>query len=163
MSLTNLEDVLEHDLKDLYSAEKQLVEALPKMSKAATSAKLKKAFDMHLEVTKEQLKRVEEAGKALGVSVTGHTCEGMKGLVKEGDGLIKENDKGEALDVALIGAAQRVEHYEIAAYGTAVAHAEELGKKDVVKLLKKSLEEESKANEELTTIAEGGVNERAAA
>ncbi|HET8984702.1 MAG TPA: ferritin-like domain-containing protein [Trueperaceae bacterium] len=163
MSLTNLEDVLEHDLKDLYSAEKQLVEALPKISTATTSTRLKKAIDKHLEATKEHLKRVEEAGKAAGVTVTGHTCEGMKGLIKEGDGLIKENEKGEALDVALIGAAQRVEHYEIAAYGTAIAHAEELGHKDIVKLFKKTLEEESMANEELTAIAEGGMNERAAA
>jgi len=163
MPLTDLKDVFEHELKDLYSAEQQLVEALPKMAAAATSSKLKKALEMHLQVTQEQLKRVEEVGKAVGATVTGHTCEGMKGLVKEGDGVIKEGKKGLALDAALIGAAQRIEHYEIAAYGTAVAHAEELGLKDAAKKLQKTLDEEGKANEELTKIAEGAVNERAAA
>lgn len=163
MKLTNLEDVLHHELQDLYSAEKQLVEALPKMAQAATNLRLKKALENHLELTKKHVTRIEELGKSLGAKVTGHTCEGMKGLIKEGDGLIKGNEKGEALDVALIGAAQRVEHYEIAAYGTAVAHAKELGHDEAAKTLQKTLDEEGKADKELTSIAEMGVNERAAA
>ena len=163
MQLSNLNDVFEHGLKDLYSAEKQLVEALPKMAEAASNDKLKKAFEKHLEVTKEQLKRVEEIGKELGKTVTGHTCEGMKGIIKEGESIVKDGKKGHALDAALIGAAQRVEHYEIAAYGTAVAHAEELGHKDVAKKLQKTLDEESKANEQLTDLAENTINQKAEA
>lgn len=145
------------------SAEKQLVEALPKMAEAASNDKLKKAFEKHLEVTKEQLKRVEEIGKELGKTVTGHTCEGMKGIIKEGESIVKDGKKGHALDAALIGAAQRVEHYEIAAYGTAVAHAEELGHKDAAKKLQKTLDEESKANELLTDLAESTINQKAEA
>lgn len=163
MSLTDLKSVFEHDLKDVYSAEKQLVEALPILAKAASSSKLQKAIENHLEVTKEHLSRVEEIGKDLGITVTGHTCEGMKGLIKEGDSIMKDGKSGPALDAALIGAAQRVEHYEMAAYGTAVAHAKELGHTAAAKKLQKTLDEESKANEELTDIAEGAVNERAAA
>lgn len=163
MQLSNLNDVFEHGLKDLYSAEKQLVEALPKMAEAASNDKLKKAFEKHLEVTKEQLKRVEEIGKELGKTVTGHTCEGMKGIIKEGESIVKDGKKGHALDAALIGAAQRVEHYEIAAYGTAVAHAEELGHKDAAKKLQKTLDEESKANELLTDLAESTINQKAEA
>lgn len=163
MQLSNLNDVFEHGLKDLYSAEKRLVEALPKMAEAASNDKLKKAFEKHLEVTKEQLKRVEEIGKELGKTVTGHTCEGMKGIIKEGESIVKDGKKGHALDAALIGAAQRVEHYEIAAYGTAVAHAEELGHKDAAKKLQKTLDEESKANELLTDLAESTINQKAEA
>ncbi|HZJ10514.1 MAG TPA: ferritin-like domain-containing protein [Trueperaceae bacterium] len=163
MQLTNLKDVLVHELKDLYSAEKQLIEALPRVAKAASSAKLKNAIEKHLEVTKKQLTRIEEAGKSIGATVTGHTCEGMKGLVKEADGLIKENEKSEALDAALISAAQRIEHYEIAAYGSAVEFAKELGHNDVASMLQKTLDEEGKADKELTAIAESSVNERAVA
>src|SRR5690606_24173155 len=109
----------------------------------------------------EQVKRLEEVGKTLGTAVTGHACEGMKGLIKEGQGLIEENETGEALDVALIGAAQRIEHYEIAGYGTAVALAKELGQAEVARTLQKTLDEEGDAAEKLTKIAEGWVNERA--
>lgn len=133
------------------------------MAEAASNDKLKKAFEKHLEVTKEQLKRVEEIGKELGKTVTGHTCEGMKGIIKEGESIVKDGKKGHALDAALIGAAQRVEHYEIAAYGTAVAHAEELGHKDAAKKLQKTLDEESKANELLTDLAESTINQKAEA
>ncbi len=163
MQLNNLEDVLKHEIQDLHSAEKQLVEALPKMAKAASSTKLQNAFEKHLEVTKEQLARIEEVGKALGAKLNGHVCEGMKGLIKEADGLLKENDPSEALDVALISAAQRVEHYEIGAYGSAVEFAKELGHDDVAKKLQKTLDEEGEADKQLTKIAESGVNERAQA
>jgi len=163
MQLNNLEDVLAHEIQDLHSAEKQLVAALPKMAKAATSSKLQKAFEKHLDVTKEQLKRIEEVGKKIGIELDGHVCEGMKGLIKEASGLIEENEMNEALDVALISAAQRVEHYEIGAYGSAVEFAKELGHDDAAKMLQMTLDEEGAADKELTKIAEGGVNERAQA
>jgi ferritin-like metal-binding protein YciE len=163
MKLNDLQDVLAHEVKDLYSAEKQLVAALPKLAKAATDTKLRQAMEKHLEVTKEQLKRLEEVGKQLGTEVTGHACEGMKGLIKEAEGLLDENEPSEALDVALISAAQRVEHYEIAGYGSAVAFAKELGHHDVAKTLQKTLDEEGEADKELTAIAESRVNERAEA
>lgn len=163
MRLTELKDVLHHEIKDLYSAEKQLVEALPKMAKAATSSKLRQALEQHLDVTKDQVTRLERVGEALGMKVTGHTCEGMKGLIKEGSSLISENEKGEALDAALIGAAQRVEHYEMAGYGTAVELAKQLGHEDAVELLQQTLDEEGEADKELTKIAQSGVNERAVA
>lgn len=163
MRLNDLRDVLTHEVKDLYSAEKQLVAALPKLAKAATDTKLRQAMEKHLEVTKEQLKRLEEVGKQLGTEVTGHACEGMKGLIKEAEGLLDENEPSEALDVALISAAQRVEHYEIAGYGSAVAFAKELGHHDVAKTLQKTLDEEGEADKELTAIAESRVNERAEA
>ncbi|HEX7001460.1 MAG TPA: ferritin-like domain-containing protein [Trueperaceae bacterium] len=163
MQLNNLEDVLAHEIQDLHSAEKQLVAALPKMAKAATSSKLQKAFEKHLDVTKEQLKRIEDVGKQIGIKLDGHVCEGMKGLIKEASGLIQENEMSEALDVALISAAQRVEHYEIGAYGSAVEFAKELGHDDAAKMLQMTLDEEGAADKELTKIAEGGVNERAQA
>ncbi|HEX7040338.1 MAG TPA: ferritin-like domain-containing protein [Trueperaceae bacterium] len=163
MRLTDLQDVLAHEVKDLYSAEKQLVEALPKMAKAATDDRLRQAMEKHLEVTREQVRRLEEVGRTLGSEVTGHACEGMKGLIKEADGLLKDNDPSEALDAALISAAQRVEHYEIAAYGSAVAFAKELGHHDVARTLQTTLDEEGAADKELTAIAESRVNQRAEA
>ena len=163
MRLNDLRDVLTHEVKDLYSAEKQLVEALPKMAEAAHDSRLRKAMEKHLEATKEQVKRLEEVGEMLGTEVTGHACEGMKGLIKEAQGLLDENEPGAALDVALIAAAQRVEHYEIAGYGSAVAFAKELGQHDVARALQKTLDEEGEADEELTAIAESRVNQRAEA
>lgn len=163
MRLNDLKDVLAHEVKDLYSAEKQLVEALPKLAEAAKDARLREAMEKHLEVTKEQVKRLERVAKELGTEVTGHACEDMKGLIKEAEGLLKENDPGEALDVALISAAQRVEHYEIAAYGSAVAFAKELGHREVAKALQETLDEEGEADEALTEIAESRVNARAEA
>lgn len=163
MQLSNLEDVLVHEIQDLYSAEKQLIEALPKMAKAASSSKLQQALEKHLEVTKEQLKRIEKVGESIGAKVNGHVCEGMKGLIKEADSILKENEPSEALDVALISAAQRVEHYEIGAYGSAVEFAKELGHDEAAKMLQKTLDEEGAADKELTKIAESGVNERAQA
>src|SRR5690606_768529 len=163
MRLNDLRDVLTHEVKDLYSAEKQLVEALPKMAEAAHDSRLRQAMENHTEATKEQVKRLEEVGEMLGTEVTGHACEGMKGLIKEAQGLLDENEPGAALDVALISAAQRVEHYEIAGYGSAVAFAKELGQHDVARALQKTLDEEGEADEELTAIAESRVNQRAEA
>lgn len=163
MKLQNLSDVFHHELTDLYSAEKQLTHALPKLARAASTQKLQNAFEEHLEQTKEHVERIEEVGKMLDMEVTGHTCEAMKGLVKEGEELLKENDPGEALDAALIAAAQRVEHYEIAAYGSARTFARRLGHDGAAKILDQTLDEESATDEKLTKIAEADVNERAEA
>jgi ferritin-like metal-binding protein YciE len=161
-----MEDLMVHELQDLRSAEEQLVEALPKMAAAANSAQLKKAFNDHLKQTKTHLTRAEKALEHLGKGPGNMKCKGMEGLVKEGDEAIKDVTDPETLDAALIGAAQRVEHYEIAGYGTARAHAEELGLTEIADLLQLTLDEEGEANKLMTQIAEGrmtsGVNERAA-
>lgn len=160
MKLETLEDVLTHEIQDLYSAENQIIEAIPKMAKAATSDKLRKAFEDHLKETEEQAKRLEEAAEILGIEAKGHMCEGMKGLLKEGEKLL-EQEPNEVLDAALISAAQRVEHYEIAGYGCALTYAQLLDENEVVEILKPSIEEEKKADELLTYIAEREVNKKA--
>ena len=166
MKIQSMEDLMVHELQDLRSAEEQLVEALPKMAAAANSAQLKKAFNDHLKQTKTHLTRAEKALEHLGKGPGNMKCKGMEGLVKEGDEAIKDVTDPETLDAPLIGAAQRVEHYEIAGYGTARAHAEELGLTEIADLLQLTLDEEGEANKLMTQIAEGrmtsGVNERAA-
>ena len=166
MKIQSMEDLMVHELQDLRSAEEQLVEALPKMAAAANSAQLKKAFNDHLKQTKTHLTRAEKALEHLGKGPGNMKCKGMEGLIKEGDEAIKDVTDPETLDAALIGAAQRVEHYEIAGYGTARAHAEELGLTEIADLLQLTLDEEGEANKLMTQIAEGrmtsGVNERAA-
>ena len=166
MKIESMEDLLVHELQDLRSAETQLVEALPKMAQAASAASLKKAFDAHLKQTKTQITRLDKALEHMGKGPGNIKCKGMEGLVKEGDEAIKDVTDPQTLDAALIGAAQRVEHYEIAGYGTARAHAEELGLMDIADLLQVTLDEEGETNKLLTQRAEGrmtsGVNERAA-
>ena len=166
MKIESMEDLLVHELQDLRSAETQLVEALPKMAQAASAASLKKAFDAHLKQTKTQITRLDKALEHMGKGPGNIKCKGMEGLVKEGDEAIKDVTDPQTLDAALIGAAQRVEHYEIAGYGTARAHAEELGLTEIADLLQLTLDEEGEANKLMTQIAEGrmtsGVNERAA-
>ncbi|MBP8949402.1 MAG: ferritin-like domain-containing protein [Candidatus Promineofilum sp.] len=166
MKIQSMEDLMVHELQDLRSAEEQLVEALPKMAEAASSAQLQKAFNAHLKQTKTQLTRVEKALESLGKGPGNMKCKGMEGLVKEGDEVIKNVTDAQTRDAALIGAAQRVEHYEIAGYGTARAHAEELGLTEIADLLQITLDEEGQTNTLLTQLAEGrmtsGVNERAA-
>ena len=150
----NLREVLIDELKDLFSAENQLVKALPKMEKKAASPQLKLAFRSHLSETKNHVERLKDAGKALGTSLTGKSCKAMEGLVKEGGEVLEQESKNPALiDALLIGAAQRVEHYEIAAYGTARAMAEELGEAQVVKLLNSTIKEEGAADKKLTEIS----------
>ena len=166
MKIQSMEDLMVHELQDLRSAEEQLVEALHKMAEAASSAQLQKAFNAHLKQTKTQLTRVEKALESLGKGPGNMKCKGMEGLVKEGDEVIKNVTDAQTRDAALIGAAQRVEHYEIAGYGTARAHAEELGLTEIADLLQITLDEEGQTNTLLTQLAEGrmtsGVNERAA-
>jgi ferritin-like metal-binding protein YciE len=147
------------DLKDLYSAENQLVKALPKMATAATSPDLRSGFEKHLEQTKDHVKRLETIFTQLDESPKGKKCKGMEGLIKEGAEAIDEYD-GELLDAALIGAAQRVEHYEMAGYGTVSAFAEELGKSTHASLLTETLEEEKETDQKLTELA-ADVNSKA--
>jgi ferritin-like metal-binding protein YciE len=161
MKLKTLEDLLHHELKDLYSAETQLVKALPKMAEAADNEDLRAAFEEHLEQTKTHVERLEEAGEILGKKLTGHTCKAMKGLIEEGSDLIAEDADPAVKDAGLIGAAQRVEHYEIAGYGTARTLAEQLGKDDIAELLEETLEEEKETDERLTELAESHINAEA--
>ena len=143
------------ELKDLYSAENQLVKALPKMAKAADSGELRRKFEEHLEQTKGQLHRLETIFKSLNESPKGKKCMGMEGLVKEGGEVMKEGFEGALMDAALIGSAQRVEHYEIAAYGTACEFAQILGESEHASLLNETLQEEKETDEKLTELAKG--------
>lgn len=153
-----LEDLYVDLLKDLYSAEKQLTKALPKMAKNAQSSDLRKAFEDHLKQTEKQAERIERIFAEMEGSPRGKKCVGMEGLIEEGNEVIKEAAEPEAADAGMIAAAQKVEHYEIAGYGTARAWARHLGFEDAAKLLDQTLEEESMANELLTRIAESHVN-----
>ena len=160
MRVESMEDLLIDELKDLYSAEKQIVRSLPKLAKEVTSPELKQALLDHLEETKGQVSRLEEIGKIVGKGMTGKTCAGMKGVLEEGSEVLEDRDKGPVLDAALISAAQRVEHYEMAGYGSAREFARILNLKDVADLLDETLAEEKAADEKLTTIAKQ-VNEDA--
>ena len=152
--LKSLEVLLQQEIKDLYSAENQLVKALPKMARAATSPDLQGAFKTHLEETKVHAQRLEEVAKLLEITPKGKVCTAMQGLVEEGSEVIEEDGEGTIKDLALIGAAQKVEHYEIAGYGTARALAEALGLEEVVELLQTTLDEEGNTDELLTGLAE---------
>jgi ferritin-like metal-binding protein YciE len=162
MKLDSLEDLFVHELKDLLSAEKQLVKALPKMAKGAASEALKESIENHLEQTKVHVERLETIFEDLGKAARAEHCKGMEGLIEEGSKLLEEDGEDMVKDAALIGAAQRVEHYEIAAYGTARALAELLGNKQAVKLLQQTLDEEKETDEKLTELATSEVNLEAA-
>jgi ferritin-like metal-binding protein YciE len=158
ITLDNLGNVLLLQLRDLYSAEQQLVEALPKMAKAASSTELKSAFKTHLQETRGQVVRLEKAFQTLGESPEGETCEAMKGLIAEGAEIIDAEGEPDVKDAALIAAAQRVEHYEIAGYGCARAFARRLGRNQIADLLQTTIDEEANADKILTEIAENVVN-----
>lgn len=151
--LTTIKELLIHSVKDLYSAETQLVKALPKMAKAATDADLKAGFETHLEETKTHVERLEQVAELLGATPRGLSCKAMKGLVEEGEETIKAEGDASILDLALIAAAQKVEHYEISGYGSARALAEALGNQDIVDLLQQTLDEEAATDEKLTGAA----------
>jgi ferritin-like metal-binding protein YciE len=153
MSDKGLKELYVEELKDIYNAENQLVKALPKLAKAAASDQLRQGFREHLEQTQEHVARLEQIFEMLEESPKGKKCAGMQGLVEEGSEVMKENLEGAVLDAALIGAAQRVEHYEIAAYGTVIAFAETLGESDHVSLLEATLSEEKQTDEKLTDLA----------
>jgi ferritin-like metal-binding protein YciE len=161
MKLESLKDLYLEQLKDLYSAETQLVEALPKMAEGATSPDLRRGFTEHLRQTEEHVRRLEKIFSDLGENPGGHTCEGMKGLIKEGNEMMKMRGEASVLDAGIIACAQRVEHYEIAGYGTVRTYAELLGKDAHVTLLERTLQEEEETDERLTELAESHVNEEA--
>jgi ferritin-like metal-binding protein YciE len=158
MKLDSLEKLYVEQLKDLYSAESQLVQALPKMAKAASSSDLRQAFQMHLDQTKEHVNRLEQIFDNLEYKPTGHKCKGMAGLIEEGEEMIENEAEKEVRDAGLIAAAQRVEHYEIAGYGTVRTYAEMLNRNEDVQLLQQTLDEEYKTDEKLTTLAESEIN-----
>ena len=167
MQLQSLQDVFTHELQDLYDAENQLLQALPKLAQAASNQELREAFEHHLDETRDHVQRLEEIFGQLGISGSGETCEAMRGLIKEGEKTIAIDGDPTAKDAALIASAQRVEHYEIAAYGTARTLADELDHNDAQDLLDQTLDEEATADKLLTKIATGGmlktgVNEQAA-
>jgi ferritin-like metal-binding protein YciE len=155
MSVSSLRDLYQEQLKDLYNAEQQLIKALPKMAKAANSEDLKAAFEDHLGQTKQHAQRIETIFEQMGEKPTGKKCKAMEGLVEEGGEVIDEEMEEGIKDAALIAAAQRVEHYEIAGYGCVRAYAERLGDTEAASLLAETLEEEKKADELLNGIAEG--------
>jgi ferritin-like metal-binding protein YciE len=158
---SSLQDLYIDELRDLYNAETQLVKALPKMAKAASNDQLREAFQEHLRQTTEHVSRLEQIFEQLGEKASGKKCLGMEGLVKEGSETMKEDYSEEVKDAAIIGAAQRVEHYEMAGYGTVRAFAELLGETEHVTLLEQTLEEEKQADEKLTQLAEE-INPKAA-
>jgi ferritin-like metal-binding protein YciE len=158
MELDTLKDLYVEELKDLYSAEKQLVKALPKMAKAANSPELRAAFKTHLRQTAEHAARLEKICSDLGVSPRGKKCVGMEGLIEEGSDLIKEEPDPDVLDAGLISAAQHVEHYEMAGYGTVRTYARQLGLDDQADLLQRTLDEEGETDHLLTALAESGIN-----
>ena len=158
MPIKNLNELFLHELKDVYDAEQQLVEALPKMAENATDPELATAFREHLAETEEHVSRLEQVFAAMGEEPEAETCEGMKGLIEEGDKMLEEDAEPTVKDAALISAAQRVEHYEIAAYGTLRVWAATMGMDEVIQILEETLDEEKMADQKLTMIAEGNVN-----
>ena len=162
MELNTLQDLFVDVLKDTYDAEHQITKALPKMVKAAHTPELKSAFENHLKQTENHIKRLETVFENLGKKPSRKTCKGMQGLLEEGTEMIKEDGEPEVLDAGLIAAAQKVEHYEISAYGTMIAYANLLGLDNVAKTLHQTLDEEKAADEKLTGIAEATVNIQAA-
>ena len=157
MAAENLHELFVDELRDIYDAEKQLTKALPKMAKAAESEDLRAAFEEHLEITRMQVNRLEEVFKSIGMAARGKPCEGMKGLIEEGQEKMQELERGATLDAALIASAQKVEHYEIATYGTLATFAEIMGHQDAKDLLGQTLDEEKEADEKLTQVA-GQIN-----
>jgi ferritin-like metal-binding protein YciE len=158
MSLDSLKDLYVEQLRDLYSAESQILKALPKMEKAATHDQLRAAFEEHRKVTERQVERLDRIFEMLGEKSSGHHCKGMEGLLKEGDEMIKEKGDRNTRDAGLIAAAQRVEHYEIAGYGTVRTYAERLGLQDQAQLLQQTLQEEGDTDHRLTDLAETIIN-----
>jgi ferritin-like metal-binding protein YciE len=154
MRVDSIEKLFVEELKDLYSAENQITKALPRMANAATSRDLKKAFENHLRETEGQIQRLEKICGILGTSPRGKSCEGMKGVLSEGSSMLHESSEGDVRDAALISAAQRVEHYEMAAYGTVRTYAKLLGQSDVAQLLEETLNEEKAADQKLTSISQ---------
>jgi ferritin-like metal-binding protein YciE len=161
MKIETMDDLFLNELKDIYDCEKKLVKALPKMAKAVTSMELREAIQSHLEETKGHVQRLEEIFQHLGEKASTSKCEGIEGIISEGEEMIDAIDQSPLLDAAIIAAAQKAEHYEISAYGSCRTFAQELGRNVAVQLLEQTLEEEKQADEKLTQIAESRVNEDA--
>ena len=157
-----LHDAFLDELRDAYDAEKQLTKALPKLAKAATSPVLREAFESHLEETRGHVERLEQVMEGLGEKVRGKHCDGIEGIIEEGQSVMEEDFDETTMDACLIAAGQRAEHYEIAAYGTLVAWAKAMGHDDAAALLEETLEEEKAADDKLTSLAEAGINQEAA-
>src|ERR1700744_1368891 len=162
MAIKTIEDLFIHELSDIYSAEKQLTKALPKLARAASAPELKEAFESHLEETLGQVERIDQIVELLDIKLKRIKCAAMEGLVEEGKEVIEEVEEGPLRDAALIGGAQKVEHYEIASYGTISAIAKQLGYNDAIPLLQATLKEEKAADEKLTLLAESAGNQKAA-
>jgi len=158
-----LHDAFLDELKDSYDAEKQLTKALPKLAKAASTPKLRAAFESHLKETEGHVKRLEQVFASLGERPKGKHCDGVAGIIEEGKSVMEEDFDETTMDACLIAAGQRAEHYEMAAYGTLVAWATAMGHTEAARLLQKNLDEEKAADEKLTALAEGGINQQAAA
>ena len=156
-------DAFIDELRDTYDAEKQLTKALPKLAKAATNAKLRAAFETHLQETLGQIERLEQVFESLDEKVRGKHCDGIAGIIEEGKSIMEEDFDETTMDACLIAAGQRAEHYEMAAYGTLVAWAQAMGHTEAAKLLQETLDEEKAADEKLSGLAEGGINKGAAA
>jgi ferritin-like metal-binding protein YciE len=159
---TTLRDAFIDELRDTYDAEKQLTKALPKLAKAASNPKLRDAFETHLEETQGQIARLEQVFESLDEKVRGKHCDGIAGIIEEGKSIMEEDFDDTTMDAWLIAAGQRAEHYEMAAYGTLVAWAQTMGHAEAAKLLQQTLDEEKAADQKLSGLAEGGINQRAA-
>jgi ferritin-like metal-binding protein YciE len=162
MHMENLQDLMKEDLKDVLHAENQIIKALPKMIKKTTNPQLASAFEAHLEETKEQVNRLEQVMEGLGMPVRGKTCKAMQGIIEEGKEVMEEDADDDVMDAALIGAAQKVEHYEIATYGTLCTYADLLGLDEAKRLLGQTLDEEKRTDQKLSELAESVINLEAA-
>jgi len=161
MKLQSLADLFQHELQDIYDAEYRIARALEKSAKHITDPKLKKAAEAHLEETETQIERLEQIFESTGITRKRKVCKGIQGILEEAEEVLASDSTPEALDAAMIAGMQRVEHYEIAAYGCAISYAKMLGEKDAEKLLKKTRDEEEKTDKKLTKLAEQGINEKA--
>lgn len=162
MQMESLQELLVHDLRDLYSAENQLLKAMPKMAKKATNPELKKAFETHMRETEGQVQRLQKIFEKLGKKPTGKKCAAMEGLIEEGKEAMGEDMDEETMDAALIAVAQKIEHYEIAGYGTTRTWAQQLGDEQTARVLQQTLDEEGKTDKLLTELAESTINVEAA-
>ncbi|WP_242928904.1 YciE/YciF ferroxidase family protein [Pontibacter vulgaris] len=161
MKLNNLNDLFIHELKDIYNAEHQIMKALPKMMEKCHSNELRTAFQTHLQETETQIERLDKVFQSLGEKATGEKCKAMEGIIREAEDILSENADPDVMDAALIASAQRVEHYEIAGYGTLCTYAKQLGATDALHLLQMTLDEEKNTDQKLTFIAESKVNIKA--
>ena len=162
MQMETLQDLYVDELKDIYNAENQLIKALPRMAKKASSQQLKDSFTEHLALTREHVERLEQIFRKLGASPKGKKCKGMEGLIEEGKHIMQEDAEPDVMDAALIAAAQKVEHYEIASYGCVRTYAKLLGDEEASRLLQQTLNEEGETDKKLTRLAEAGINLEAA-